>query len=169
MALFAMTITLATSCGGEQSVNAVKTPELRAVPAIAEPARSRETSGSSTRADIAAIPDFKVGSFERPNPARVPEYEILERTPADRDGAHAVRLLVDTPARTEAEYEFIARDLKALHAGYDAVSVEFTDTREVLDYRGVALIFNTPAGALYIGYVYGPPNAKGYYVKAADE
>ena len=162
------TAILSTGCAGERSVSAVRKPELRPVPAIAEPAREPDASGSSAQADTAAIPDFKIGSFERPDGASVPEYEILERQPADRDGAHAVRLLVDSRSRTEADFEIIARDLKARYAGYDAVSVEFTDTHDVLDYRGAALIFNTPAGAYYMGFVYGPPNSKGYYVRAAE-
>jgi len=159
---------LSYGCAEEQSVSAVRTPELRAVPAIAEPARTSKTSVSTIEADIAAMPDLKVGSFERPDRARVPEYKILERELADRNGAHAVRLLVDTRARTETDYEIIARDLKARYADYDAISAEFTDSQDILDYNGAAVIFNTPAGVYYIGYIYGPPNNRGYYVRAAD-
>lgn len=160
---------LCAGCDKDEGISAVRTPELKAVPAIVEPARqSSKASGSTIREDIAAMPDLKVGSFERPNPDQVPEYEILDRTPADRDGAHAVRLLVDSQSRTQEEFEIITRDIKARYAGYDAVSVEFTDTHDVLDYRGAALIFNTPAGAYYMGFVYGAPNTRGYYVRAAE-
>ncbi|MBA3424449.1 MAG: hypothetical protein H0U04_07860 [Rubrobacter sp.] len=148
-------------------MSAVRTPELRAVPAIAKPARTPEPSESANSGG-GDIPDLRIGNFDRPDEDTVPEYEILEREPADRDGAHAVRLLVDSRARTQADYEVIARDLKARYADYDAVSVEFTDTRDVLDYRGAALIFNTPAGVYYMGYIYGPPKTKGYYVRAAE-
>ena len=114
------------------------------------------------------MPDLKVGSFERPDSAQVPEYEILDCKPSDRDGAHAVRLLVDSRSRTQKDFEIITQDLKARHADYDAISVEFTDTSDVLAHNGAAVIFNTPAGAHYIGFVYGPPNNQGYYVRAAE-
>ena len=167
-ALIVLVVGLCAGCAGEKGISAVQTPELRAVPAIAEPARSSKTSSSSMQADIAALPDLKVGSFERPDEAKVPEYEILDRTSADRAGAHAVRLLVDSRSRTQADFEIIARDLKARFAGYDAISVEFTDTHDVLAYTGAALIYNTPVGVYYMGFVYGPPSPKGYYVRAAE-
>ncbi|MBA2344166.1 MAG: hypothetical protein H0V83_03685 [Rubrobacter sp.] len=160
---------LCAGCAGDEGISAVRTPELKEVPAIMEPGRqSSKASGSSIREDISAMPDLKVGSFERPDPAQVPEYEILDRTPSDRDGAHAVRLLVDSRSRTQKDFEIIARDLKARFAGYDAISVEFTDTHDVLAYTGAALIYNTPAGVYYMGFVYGPPSPKGYYVRAAE-
>jgi hypothetical protein len=92
----------------------------------------------------------------------------------------AVRLLIDSRSREEEYFVLIARDLKSRYSDYDAVSVEFTDTedllfynddprtRDLLAYYGGALIFNTYDGAYYLGYVYGPPNLDGYYVKAAD-
>ena len=58
--------------------------------------------------------------------------------------------------------------------------MEFTDTedvlfynddpitRDLLEYYGGALIFNTYDGADYLGYIYGPPNMDGYYVKAVE-
>lgn len=168
VALLAGAAVLSIACADEDDVSAVETPELRAVPAIAEPARASKPSASTGETEIVDIPEIRVGSFERPGEARVPEYEVIEREPADMEGARAVRLLVDTHARTEAELEVIAQDLKALHADYDAVSVEFTDTSDVLDYNGAAVIFNTPAGAQYIGFVYGPPNNRGYFAEAAE-
>ncbi|MGB3683337.1 MAG: hypothetical protein WA990_12750 [Rubrobacteraceae bacterium] len=119
-------------------------------------------------AEVAARPasGMRIGSFEPP--ARAPEYEILEEKPVDDEDARAVRLLVDTQARGEGEYVLISRDIKARYADYDAVSVEFTDTEDLLDYKGGALIFNTPEGATYMGFIYGPPNTKGYYVRATD-
>jgi len=168
VALLTVAGVFSTACAGEKSVGAVETPETRAAPAIAEPARASKPPVSGGGAGIVDIPEIRIGSFERPDAASIPAYAILDREPADRDGAHAVRLLVDTRARTEADYEVIARDLKARYAGYDAISAEFTDTQDVFDYNGAALIFNTPDGAYYMGYIYGPPNTKGYYVKAAE-
>ncbi len=166
LVLLGVAFFLSTACAGEEGVSAIHTPELRAVPAIAEAERESTVSGDGT--GIGDIPEIRIGSFERPDETSVPEYEVLEREPADRNGAHAVRLLVDTRARTEADYEVIARDLKARYAGYDAISVEFTDTQDVFDYNGAALIFNTPYVAYYIGYIYGPTNTKGYYVRAVE-
>ena len=164
--LLAAAFVLSTACAGEEGISAVETPETRAIPALAERGSEPPVSGAGTgKVDV---PEIRIGNFERPRRASVPEYEILEREPADRDGAHALRLLVDTRARTEPDYEIIARDLKARYAGYDAVSAEFTDSQDVLDYNGAAVIFNTATGVYYIGYIYGPPNAKGYYVKAAE-
>ena len=80
----------------------------------------------------------------------------------------AARLLVDTRARSKADYELIAQDLKARYAEYDAVTAEFTDTETVLDYNGAALIFNTMQGSTYMGFLFGPINDKGYYVRPAD-
>ncbi len=165
--LLAVASVLSTACAGEEGISAVETPDLRAVPAIAEPVRTSEPPVSGG-AGIVDIPEIRIGSFKRPGSSSVPGYEILEREPADRDGAHAIRLLVDTRARTEADYEIIARDLMARYAGYDAISAEFTDTQDVFDYNGAALIFNTPDGAYYMGYIYGPPNTKGYYVRAVE-
>ena len=107
-----------------------------------------------------------MGSFEKPK--RVPEYEIIEKKIVDTEDARALQILVDTRSRNEADYTLISQDIKARYADYDAVSVEFTDTEDLLGYNGSALIFNTPKGAIYMGFVYGPPNTKGYYVRAAD-
>ena len=166
LVLLAVASLLSTACADKEGIRAVRTPELRAVLAIADV--EREPTSSVEGDGIVGIPEVRIGSFERPEETSIPQYEILEREPADRDGAHAVRLLVDTRARMEADYEVIARDLKARYAGYDAISVEFTDTQDVFDYNGAALIFNTPDGAYYMGYIYGPPNTKGYYVRAVE-
>jgi hypothetical protein len=47
------------------------------------------------------------------------------------------------------------------------VVIEFTDLRsEWIPYNGGALIFNTPCGALSLGYIYGPPNSDGFVAEA---
>ena len=158
---------LAWRAAGEP-VHPIETPELRAAPGIPV-ASSRHNSGGGDRGpnlEAAWATEMRIGSFEKPE--QVPEYEVLESLPADRDGAHAARLLVDTRSRSEEDFTLIARDLKARYSDYDAVSAEFTDTSDVFDYNGAALIFNTPAGAYYIGYIFGPPNTRGYYVTSAE-
>jgi hypothetical protein len=105
---------------------------------------------------------LRLGNFEPPEDA--PEYEIVDEQPVDRYGAKAARLLVDTRARSEEDYALIARDIKSDYAALDAVSVEFTDTTDTLSYNGRALIFNTPCGSDYLGYIHHPPNNEGYRV-----
>ena len=56
--------------------------------------------------------EIRIGDFEQPE-EDVPEYEIIEETPVERDGAEAVRLLVDTQARSEEDYTLITRDIKS--------------------------------------------------------
>ena len=46
-------------------------------------------------------------------------------------------------SRSEEDFTLIARDLKARYSNYDAISAQFTDTSDLFDYNGVALIFNT--------------------------
>ncbi len=111
--------------------------------------------------------DLRLGDFEPPE--GVPEYEIFEEQPVDRYGAKATRLLVDTRARSEEDYALIARDIKSEYAALDAVSVEFTDTADTLSYNGRALIFNTPCGSDYLGYIHHPPNNEGYHVIATKD
>ena len=106
--------------------------------------------------------DLRLGDFEPPEYA--PEYEIVDEQPEDRYGTKAARLLVDTRARSEEDYALIARDIKSDYAALDAVSVEFTDTADTLSYNGRALIFNTPCGSDYLGYIHHPPNIEGYHV-----
>ena len=160
----------------EEPVRALQKPEVRPAP------EAFAAAGASGAGDAAGQTlergDLKIGSFEAPE--RVPDYEVLEESFDTRDGARAARLLIDTRSRGEEEYVPIARDIKYRYSDYDAVSVEFTDTEDVLFYNddpltrdllvhhGGALIFNTYEGAYYLGYIYGPPNMEGYYVKAAD-
>lgn len=110
---------------------------------------------------------IRVGSFERPK--GVPKYTILKETKSkDKEkDVRVVRLLVDTQVHKKAGFTLITRDLKARYARYDAISVEFTDTTVAFTDNGRALIFNTPAAAYFMGYVYGPPNDKGYIVGAS--
>ena len=155
----------------EEPVQALHRPEVSAAPEIFETERGPAEREPDTG-------EMKIGSFERPG--RVPDYEVIEENLDSRDGARATRLLVDTRSRDEEEFVLIARDLKARYSDYDAVSVEFTDTdevlfyngdkvtRDLLSYHGGALIFNTYEGSGYLGYIYGPPNLDGYYVRAAD-
>jgi hypothetical protein len=108
---------------------------------------------------------IRVGSFERPE--RVPDYEILEKTPTESLGTRSAQLVVDTRARSRKDFTLITRDLKARYADYDVVSLEFTDTSEVLDYHGGAIITNTALGARNAGFYYAPPPS-GYLVRVAD-
>lgn len=109
--------------------------------------------------------EIRVGSFERPEAA--PGYEILEQTSREGDGVRSAQLVVDTRSRGREDFTLIARDLKARFAGYDVVSIEFTDTSEVLDYHGGAIIFNTALGAQHAGYYYSAPE-EGYSVRAEE-
>ena len=113
--------------------------------------------------------EWRIGDFAPPEEGTVPPYEVLEEEQVEQDCADALRLLVDTQARDKAGYTLITRDLKSRHKDLDAVSVEFTDTEGTFSYSGAALIFNTSAGAQFIGYAYGAPNDDGYYVSVADE
>jgi hypothetical protein len=143
-----------------EPVRALRTPALGPAPvAVRLPEVPEELRGTGE-----GFAKMRIGSFRPPEEA--PQYKVLEEEVTRDGGTRAVRLLVDTRARGEADYELIARDLKARYAGYDAVSAEFTDTTDLLDYNGGALIFNTPDGAYYMGYIYGPPNNQGYYVQA---
>ena len=162
----------------EEPVRAFQQPEVRQAPEAFETAGVLGGGGGDAvgAAHVAGV--MKIGSFQKPE--RVPEYEVLEKTLDSRDGARAVRLLIDTRVREEEYFVLIARDLKSRYSDYDAVSVEFTDTedllfydedlvsKDLLPYHGGALVFNTYDGALYLGYIYGPPNKDGYYVSAAD-
>jgi hypothetical protein len=163
----------------EEPVRALQKPEVRPAPKAFEPAAG--ASGAEGGDAVRPAPDagdLKIGDFDAPE--RVPDYKVLDKSLDTRDGARAVRLLIDTRSREEEYFVLIARDLKSRYSDYDAVSVQFTDTqdllfynddpqtRDLLAYYGGALIFNTYDGAYYLGYVYGPPNMDGYYVKAAD-
>jgi hypothetical protein len=162
----------------EEPVRAFQKPEVGQAPEAFEAVGASATEGEGTEGPVADRGNVRIGDFQAPE--HVPDYEILEESPDRRDGARAVRLLIDTRAREEKYFVLIARDLKSHYSDYDAVSVEFTDTedvlfynddpitRDLLAYYGGALIFNTYDGVQYLGYVYGPPNMDGYYVKAAD-
>jgi hypothetical protein len=163
---------------GEEPVRALQKPEVRPAPDAFETAGASGAQGGDAAGQGPDGGDLKIGGFAAPE--RVPEYEILEESTDGREGARAARLLIDTRSREEEEFVLIARDVKSRYSDYDAVSVEFTDTedllfynddpqtRDLLAYYGGALICNTYDGALYLGYIYGPPNWDGYYVKAAD-
>jgi hypothetical protein len=162
----------------DDPVRALQKPEVRPAPDAFAAVGASETKGEDAKRPAPDEGDPKIGDFEAPE--HVPDYKVLEKSPDRRDGARAMRLLIDTRAREEEYFVLIARDLKSRYSDYDAVSVEFTDTedllfynddpqtRDLLAYYGGALIFNTYDGALYLGYIYGPPNTDGYYVKAAD-
>lgn len=141
---------------GEEPVAVLVTPEVRPAPGVFE-----EAQRSASR-QLAGI---RVGSFERPE--AVPAYEVVEKTLDSGAGTRSARLLVDTRSRGLEELTLITRDIKARHAGYDIVSVEFTDTSEVLDYHGGAVIVNTALGSRNAGFIYAPPS-EGYYVKVED-
>ena len=158
----------------EEPVQAFRKPEVQPAPEAIQAVEKPEGRNAPTPDEA----ELKIGGFEAPE--YVPDYDVLEESPDERDGARAMRLLIDTRSRDEEEFILIARDLKSRYSGYDALSVEFTDaedvlfyrddpiTRDLLAYYGGALIFNTYDGADYLGYIYGPPNMDGYYVKAAD-
>jgi hypothetical protein len=146
---------------GEQPVRALRAPEVRAAPDILRVARSSSgDGGGSERSRV-----VRIGSFERPE--NVPQYRILEKTPTGSHGARAAWLLVDTRSRSREDFTLITRDIKARYADYDVVSIEFTDTSEVLDYLGGAIVFNTLVGAERAGFIYASPNS-GYIVRVAE-
>jgi hypothetical protein len=131
--------------------------------------QTKQSAACATREGRSPDDSARIGDFTPPD--SVPDYEILDLTGdlerAGREGARVAELLVDTRTKSEADYALIARDIKARYSGYAAVMVEFTDLSvEGIPYNGGALIFNTPCGALYLGYVYGPPNTDGYVVAA---
>jgi len=143
---------------GDLPVSAVEPPELRHAPEPYVYVKSTYVAPDP--------PDVRIGGFERPE--GVPGYEVLQTQKSERNGAHGATLIVDTRATTERNLTLIARDIKARYADLDSVSVEFIDSENFLAYTGGALVFNTAAGVYYQGFVYGPPNNKGYLVNAAD-
>ena len=154
--LFVAAVAVFAWLPGEQPISALKTPEVRAAPGVFD----------QDNRDLAqALAGFRVGSFERPE--AVPRYEILEETPTEGDGTRSTQLVVDTRSRGRGDFTLITRDLKARYAGYDVVSVEFTDTSELLDYHGGAIIVNTALGSRNAGFIYAPPR-KGYYVRVEN-
>lgn len=148
---------------GDEPLQDVARPEVRDAP---EPfSAQKRTDSEEMAARWEAGGQMRVGSFERPE--AVPEYDVLDERRGARDGAKGARLMIDTRSHSEEDYVLITRQVKAEYADLDAVSVEFVDVGSEPFYRGGALIFNTVAGARYIGYVYGPPNNEGYYVETA--
>ena len=174
---FVAVVFFALRLAGEP-VRALQEPEVRQAPEAFEAGGASGTEAKDAEGPAPDRGDPKIGDFQ--SPEHVPDYEILKERPDRRDGARAMRLLIDTRAREKEYFVLIARDLKSRYSDYDAVSVEFTDTedllfyndeprtRDLLAYYGGALIFNTYDGVQYLGYIYGPPNMDGYYVKAAD-
>ena len=162
----------------EEPVRALHKPDVRPVPDVFETVGTSRAEGRDAAGSASDKGEPKIGKFEAPK--YVPDYKILEKNLDSRDSAHAVRLLIDTRSRAQESFVLIARDLKSRYSDYDAVSVEFTDTEDLLFYKddsvtrdqlayyGGALIFNTYDGARYLGYIYGPPNMDGYYVSSAD-
>jgi hypothetical protein len=139
-------------------VSAVEPPEVRSAPEPYVAVSSRYVAPDP--------PNVRVGDFVRPE--NVPDYEILQTNRGERDGVRGVTLVVDTRVTAKHDLTLVARDIKGRYADLDSVSVEFIDSESFLDYSGGAVIFNTAGGAHYQGFVYGPPNNKGYLVTAAE-
>ena len=162
----------------EEPVRALQEPEVQPAPEAFETPGASGAKGGDAVGQDADVGDLKIGDFEAPE--RVPDYEILEESTNRRQGVRVARLLIDTRSRGEEQFVLITRDLKSRYSDYDAVSVQFTDTEDVLFYNddpqtkdllafyGGALIFNTYDGSSYLGYIYTPPNLDGYVVMAAD-
>jgi hypothetical protein len=154
--VFVVAVVVLVWRAGEGPISALETPELRPAPGLFDE-EDRELARE--------LGELRVGSFERPE--AVPGYEILEETPREGDGARSAQLLVDTRSHGREGFTLITRDLKARYGGYDVVSVEFTDTSEVLDYNGGAIIVNTALGSRNAGFIYAPPE-EGYLVRVED-
>ena len=154
--LLVATVAVLAWLAGEEPISVLETPELRPPPGVFQEER-REAAMELAR--------IRVGSFERPE--TVPGYEVLEKTSHEGEGVRSAQLVVDTRSRGREDFVLITRDLKARYPGYDVVSVEFTDTTEVLDYHGGAIIVNTALGSRNAGFIYAPPS-EGYYVRAVD-
>lgn len=161
-----------TRASRSQEEGAVRRAEATALVESSNPNELAQTNLSAVcNTSKGRSPDSnaRIGDFIPPD--SVPDYEILDLTGdqerAGREGARVAELLVDTRTKGEANYGIIARDIKARYSEYDAVMVEFTDLSvEGIPHNGGAVIFNTPCGALSLGYVYGPPNTDGYVVAA---
>lgn len=165
MLLIASVIVAGPACrAGDGPVQAVAATEVRDAPETFSVEKRTASAEEATRLKEAG--QVRIGSFERPE--QVPEHDILDERRNERDGARGAWLMIDTRSRSEEEYVVITRYVKAEYADFDAVTVEFVDVGSTRFYHGGALIFNTVAGANYIGYIYGPPNNEGYYVRAAE-
>jgi hypothetical protein len=165
MLLIASVIVAGPACrAGDGPLQAVAATEVRDAPRTFSMEKRAASAEEAARLEEAGR--VRIGSFERPE--GVPEYRILDERRNERDGARGAWLMIDTRSHSEEEYVLITRSVKADYAEFDAVSVEFVDLGSTRLYHGGALIFNTVAGAVYIGYTYGPPNDEGYYVQVAD-
>ena len=86
-----------------EPVQMVQTPEIGPGPKVIG-----GQTGSTGTAVEEPINAAKIGVFERPG--NVPGYRILEEEEVAQEAVRAARLLVDTRAKSEAEYELITRD-----------------------------------------------------------
>lgn len=165
--VLALLVAAALACAAvlwqDDRISAVLTPDLGPPALATAPSGTGDPEGGG---DADEVPGGRIGRFERVESA--PEYEILEQGRNERDGARAALLLVDTRSRGQRDFTLITRDVKARYDALDAVTLRFIDSETVLDYNGSAVIFNTPTGAYYAGYSWGPPNAEGYLVDAAE-
>lgn len=165
MLLIASVILAGPACrAGDGPLQAVAETEVRDAPETFS--AEKRTASAEEAARLKRAGQVRIGSFQRPE--GVPEYRILGERRDERDGARGAWLMIDTRSHSEEEYVLITRSVKAEYADFDAVSVEFVDLRGTRFYQGGALIFNTVAGAVYIGYIYGPPNDEGYYVQVTE-
>jgi hypothetical protein len=62
--------------------------------------------GSEGKKTNAEREEIRMGDFAPPG--SVPHYETVEDEPVERDCVMAIRLLVDTPARSEPDYTLIS-------------------------------------------------------------
>lgn len=112
--------------------------------------------------------DELVGDFCRPED--VPDYRVASAERAGNELMPVLELVVETRASSEVDLTFIARDLKASYASYDALLVSFVDTtRPGEPETGEAQIINAVDGALILGIPEGPPNREGLTVISYTE
>lgn len=121
-----------TSCGPEETQRSSKARDREEVEQQAARPVAEETGEvvrpvaeetSEEQRCSEEVEEIRIGDFAKPE--SVPSYEILEEEPVERDCARAVRLLVDTRARSEADYTLIAREIKAEYQNLDAVTIAF--------------------------------------------
>ena len=117
----------------EEPVRAIQKPEVRQAPEAFEKAG---VSGAQGRDAVGQAPDagdLKIGASRRRSAFQTTRSS--RRVPT-RAMACVWRGSSSTPARVEEEqFVLITRDLKSRYSDYDAVSVEFTDTEDVLFYN----------------------------------
>ena len=88
--LFALRLT-------EEPVRALHKPDVRPAPDAFETVGTSRAEGGDAAGSASDEGEPKIGNFTAPK--YVPDYKILEEKLDSRDGAHAVRLLIDTRAR----------------------------------------------------------------------